>query len=173
MAFPWGPLAALAIVASALVARCRVRRGIMALTGILAAVWIVMGFWIAPSVDSVRSGEKLIAAMERKLGPQDEVGMVAWKEQFLLHATRPVAVFGHRRFDVEQELYDGAAWLEAGSHRRLFVARRERDRCFGARGALVGHAHRESWYLVDGTELDAACRGKGRLLVAHVYTPPL
>jgi hypothetical protein len=110
--------------------------------------------------------------LQQKLGPGDEVGMVAWKEQFLLYVSRPVTLFGHRRFDVEQEVLDGAAWLDGGEARRLFLDEANRDRCFGKRGVLVGHAHRESWYLVSRADLDAACRGGGHSEVAHEYRPP-
>jgi 4-amino-4-deoxy-L-arabinose transferase-like glycosyltransferase len=169
MAFPWGPLIALAVVAVALVAAFRVRRGMAALVGIIASIWIVLGLWIAPSIDGIRSGERLIVAMESKLAMSDEVGMVAWKEQFLLHAELPVTVFGHRRFDDEQELYDGVAWLEGSPSRRLFVDEEKRDACFAGKGAFVGHAHRENWYLVSAAESDASCRGKGNASIARIY----
>jgi hypothetical protein len=169
--FPWGPLIAIALVAIALVAFFRVRRGIAALTGLIVSVWIVLGFWIAPRIDSVRSGERLMGEMQQKLAPGDEVGMVAWKEQFLLYVSRPVTVFGHRRFDVEQELLDGTAWLEGGTTRRLFLDEANRDRCFGRQGTFVGHAHRENWFLVSAAALDASCRVGGRVEVARTYRP--
>ena len=170
--FPWGPLIALALVAIALLASFRVRRGTAALTGLIVSVWIVLGFWIAPRIDSVRSGERLMGELQQKLAPGDEVGMVAWKEQFLLYVSRPVTLFGHRRFDVEQEVLDGAAWLDGGVARRLFLDEANRDLCFGKRGVLVGHAHRENWYLVSRAELEATCRGRGHADVAHEYRPP-
>jgi len=169
MAFPWGPLIVLAVVAVALVATFRVKRGMAALVGLLVAVWIVLGLWISPSIDGVRSGERLIIAMESKLAMSDEVGMVAWKEQFLLYTQLPVTVFGHRRFDDEQELWDGVTWLEASPSRRLFVDEQNRDRCFAGKGTFVGHAHRENWYLVGGGDAVAACHGRGNAAVARVY----
>jgi 4-amino-4-deoxy-L-arabinose transferase-like glycosyltransferase len=172
VAFPWGPLLALSIFAIALVATFRVRRGIAALTGLIASIWLVNGLLIAPRIDSVRSGEKLMREMQRTLAATDEVGMVAWKEQFLLYLSRPVTVFGHRRFDVEQELYDGSAWLEGGARRKLFLSETNRDRCFAGRGTFVDHAHRENWYLVSAAELETSCRGRGRIEVARTYRPP-
>lgn len=166
---PWAPLILLATVAVVLVATFRVRRGIAALGGFIVAVWIVLGFWIAPRIDRSRSGEKLTVAMEGMLAPTDEVGLVAWKEQFLLYATRPVTLFGHRRFDDEQELYDGVLWLEGGATRRLFVGEANRKRCFSGKGVFVGRGHGDTWYLVNAPEADSACRGKGNPGVAHEY----
>lgn len=170
--FPWGPLIAIALVAIALVAFFRVRRGIAALTGLIVSAWLVLGFWIAPRIDPERSGERLMMELDGKLTPASEVGMIAWKEQFLLYVSRPVTLFGHRRFDVKQEVLDGAAWLERGSSRRLFLDETNRNLCFGRGGAFVGYAHRENWYLVSLAELDATCRGRGHAAVAHVYRPP-
>ncbi|MBI2214354.1 MAG: glycosyltransferase family 39 protein [Acidobacteria bacterium] len=169
MAFPWGPLIALAVVAIAFVAIFRVKRGASALVGVIASIWIVLGFWVAPSIDAARSGDRLMIAMESKLARSEEVGMVAWKEQFLLQAELPVTIFGHRRFDDEQELFDGITWAESSAQRRLFVAQAKRDACFANRGSFVGHGHGENWYLVSASEAEAACRGKGNVSVAHVY----
>jgi 4-amino-4-deoxy-L-arabinose transferase-like glycosyltransferase len=169
IAFPWGPAVALAVVAIALVALFRVKRGMAALVGFLAAVWIVLGFWISPMIDSSRSGEKLVGLLEQKLAPGDEVGLVAWKEQFLLYVTRPVTVFGHRRFDDEQEINDAVLWLEGGASRRLLIGEDNRKRCFAGKGLFVGSGHGDEWYLVTPAEADPACRGKGNAGVAHVY----
>ncbi|MGK2859625.1 MAG: ArnT family glycosyltransferase [Thermoanaerobaculia bacterium] len=169
--FPWGPLILLTVVSIALIVSFWVRRGIAALSLLIASVWVVLGFWIAPKIDPVRSGEMLIGEMEQRLAPGDEVGMIAWKEQFLLHVSRPVTVFGHRRFDEEQELLDGAAWLVRGKSRRLFLDEAGRDRCFGERGTFVAHAHRENWYLVEADDLDRACYGRGHGEVARAYKP--
>lgn len=169
LAFPWGAMILLAAIAVALVATFRVKRGMAAFVGLVAAIWIVMGLWIAPSIDGFRSGERLIIEMESKLAMSDEVGMVAWKEQFLLHAELPVTVFGHRRFDDEQELLDGIAWAEGGAQRRLFLDESKRDACFAGRGLFVGHAHRENWYLVTAADADASCKGKGDASKAKVY----
>lgn len=150
-------------------ARC----GLVAFTAILATSWMIMGPVVAPILDPVRSGRALMTALDEKLTPEQTVGLVGWKEQFLLYLDDPVTVFGHRRFDVRQELYDAVSWMEGGEHRRLFVRDEARDECFAGRGEFVGRAHREDWYLVSRAELDPRCRGRGNMRAARVYDSPV
>jgi 4-amino-4-deoxy-L-arabinose transferase-like glycosyltransferase len=162
-----------AVIGVAWLLTFRIRRGLAAFTAVLGTIWLTLALVVAPALDPVRSGHALMIALESKLAPGETVGLVGWKEQFLLYLDDPVTVFGHRRFDARQELYDAVSWLEMRDDRRLFLKDEARSECFRGRGELVGHAHGDDWYLVSGVDLEPQCRGRGRAGAARVYDAPI
>ena len=93
------------------------------------------------------------------------LGLVNYREQFLLQATQPVVNFGHRRWrEGQQELYDAAAWLMAGgtaAPRALLVEENLLAACFAqAQRRRVGRASRQAWYVVTGSAAPA-CVARG------------
>jgi hypothetical protein len=148
-------------------------RGLAGLAGFIASSWLVVGVMVAPLIDPVRSGHALMTALEANLAPDESVGLVGWKEQFLLYLDDPVTVFGHRRFDRQQELHDAVAWMQRGQKRRLFLPETAARSCFAGRGLLIGYAHGENWYLTAPGDLTAECAAQpGRPEAARVYDAP-
>ncbi|HVR41863.1 MAG TPA: glycosyltransferase family 39 protein [Thermoanaerobaculia bacterium] len=170
---PIGALALAAGIGTIWLLVFRIRRGLVAFAAILGTAWMILGLIVAPLLDPVRSGHALMNALEARLAPGERVGLVGWKEQFLLYFDEPVTVFGHRRFDAHQELFDAVSWLERGENRKLFLRDEARSECFSGRGELVGHAHREDWYLVSRADLEPQCRGRGSAGAARVYDSPV
>jgi hypothetical protein len=101
-----------------------------------------------------------------------ELGLVAYKEQYLLYLTRPVTTFGHARWrEAEQEAADAAAWLAARPGRVLLVDKWVREKCFATAGSRpVDTANRTEWFLVGGAA-DPACVAKGNRSAAIFYAP--
>jgi hypothetical protein len=101
-----------------------------------------------------------------------ELGLVAYKEQYLLNFQRPTVNFGHARWrEYRQEAADAAAWLAADPARWLLVDQQAKNACFSAAAAReVGSANRESWYLVSGWA-EPACVADGRVDAAMRYPP--
>ena len=67
------------------------------LASLLALVWVLQGLVVNPLITDSSSGRGLMREVGRRLGPDVELGLVAWKEQNLLMADRPVANFGFLR----------------------------------------------------------------------------
>ncbi len=166
------PLAAIAAAGAALLALLGPRRGFAAWAGLLAIVVIVQGYWINPMMNGSRSGRTFVEALGRAVPPPGEVGLVAYKEQYLLQLNRPVTNFGHRRgFDPGQEDSDAARWLNAAAGRVLVVSKRRLAPCFtDSPSSLLVHANREDWYLVRAPA-DAVCAATGRPEAALFYEP--
>ena len=79
-----------------------------------------------------RSGGAFTRAMLARMQPGEQLGLVAYKEQFLLYLDRPTVNFGHRRWlEGDAEAHDAAAWLAASSGRVLMVPHDTLERCFG------------------------------------------
>lgn len=133
-------------------------RALAAWIGANLLVWLGLGWGVLPWVDPERSGAAFMAEVRAALPPGGELGLVGWKEQFVLQARMPVTDFGFRRRDKERELAEALAWAAASPSRRLLVA--EDHPGFqlapGAAGLDLGVRHRQRWWLVGASDLTMA-----------------
>ncbi len=167
------PLAAIGASVALILVLLRATRGAYAWVAALAVVSIVQGFWINPMINGARSGRDFVASFERAAPPGVELGLVAYREQYLLYITRPITNFGHRRVlrEGDQEADDAARWLNAAAARVLVVDDVRRAQCFGVSAAVpLGHANRRDWFLVSAPA-DAACAERGDPEAVLVYQP--
>ena len=78
-----------------------------------------------------RSASDFTRAVLAQVKPEEELALVAYKEQFLLYLDRPTVNFGHRRWlEGSQETFDASAWLDAAPHRVLLVPEDALAPCF-------------------------------------------
>jgi 4-amino-4-deoxy-L-arabinose transferase-like glycosyltransferase len=169
---PLGPLALIAIAAAVVCALARPQRGFLAFAGVLATTLLIVSFWVNPQMNAARSGAEFVARMEQTADPQQELGLVAFKEQYVLNARRQIVHFGHARWrEQEQEMADAALWLSEKPGRQLVINDYARGRCFShAPVQPLGQANRIEWYLV-GAGADQSCIASGKPGAAHYYLP--
>ena len=160
----YGPLLALTIVSLTVCIAAQPRRGIAAYMGVLVSALLIVSFWVNPRINDVRSGAKFMRRVEAMTPADRELGLVAYREQYLLQLTRPVVNFGHARWrEPDREAEDAAAWLAADSQRFLLVDQWTYERCFAtATVHEAGVANRTRWVLVNGKP-DPKCASRGRL----------
>jgi 4-amino-4-deoxy-L-arabinose transferase-like glycosyltransferase len=144
----------------------------------IGSLAVVFSYLIAPAMNGERSGKdfvsKVLAQIEpaEALEPRAELGLVAYKEQFLLYIDRPVVNFGHRRvFEGPQESHDASAWLNDAAGRVLLVPASQIKPCFGANVSRVGETSGEDWFLVRAPA-DSACAKQGDARRAILYYNP-
>jgi hypothetical protein len=102
----------------------------------------------------------MMAAIGATIGPDGELALVQWKEQFVLFADRPVTHFGYFRTDTEQEARQAAAWALASPHRFVLLPRESLTPCFLAdRCQDLGHHYRRDWFLAPVAAIGPACGG--------------
>lgn len=140
---------------------------------VLACLAIAWGVGIAPQIDAQRSARGFMRQVLAAVPAGRTLGLVAYKEQFLLHLDRPVVDFGHRRWrEGLQEPLDAAAWLAADPGGRILLLPASLlEPCFRSpmiRATVVGQSSRETWYLVEGTPLPS-CVARGRASHAIPY----
>jgi 4-amino-4-deoxy-L-arabinose transferase-like glycosyltransferase len=169
-----GPLLAIAATGGAACFVARPRYGFAAYGGMALCVLLIVSFWVNPVMNGVRSGADFMARVQALTPPGKELGLVSYKEQYLLHLDRPVVNFGHARWrEYRQEAADAAAWLAVDPARRvLLVDERARKLCFATATAReIAVANRTQWSLVSGAPA-ARCVARGRLDAARRYDPP-
>ncbi len=137
---------------------------VLAWPAVLACLATCWGIGIAPQLNAQRSAAAFVSGMLGKVPPGRELGLVAYKEQFLLNLDRPSFNFGHGRWrEGPQEAYDASLWLAADPQRRvLLVPDVLVEPCFSASTRTdAGQTSRETWWLVSGMPA-AACLAKGQ-----------
>jgi len=135
----------------------------------IAVLWLGLGLLIAPAIDGIRSGRNLMEGVETRLSPDEDLALVGWPEQFLLHAGRPVYHFGFRR-DVEGDVADSIVWLNEDPAHRVLVSSEDIEPCFSNVGRVeVGRAHRRTWWLVSRDSVRSECQHENVVREVHLY----
>jgi 4-amino-4-deoxy-L-arabinose transferase-like glycosyltransferase len=125
------------------------RRAIVALVSTLAGLWMLVGLAVMPALNDSSSARGLMRDAGARIGPGAELGLVAWREQNLLMADRPVAEFGFK-VPFDEQMQRGLAWQAGAPARRwLLVQDVALASCIDrARAQLLGTANRRGWWLV-------------------------
>jgi 4-amino-4-deoxy-L-arabinose transferase-like glycosyltransferase len=137
---------------------------VLAWPAVLACLASCWGIGVAPQLNAQRSASAFVAGMLARVPADRELGLMAYKEQFLLSLDRPSFNFGHSRWrEGPQEAYDASSWLAAGAGRRVLLVPESRlEPCFGTAARLAaGDTSRETWWLVSGPPA-ADCVEKGQ-----------
>ncbi len=159
---PRWPVWSFALAASVAWAATLRWRAILAWPAVLACLTVAWGVGGAPALNGQRSGADFIRGVQARVPAGRELGLVAYKEQFLLYLERPVVNFGHARWkEGPAETHDAARWLAADSRRVLLVPGSRLEPCFRAsRREAAGRASREDWWFVSGP-VDPDCVQRG------------
>lgn len=146
------------VIALAAALWLRVRRSLLALVLTLAALWLGWSVWAYPVLNDSTSAVAVMRRAGEMIGKDAELGLVAWKEQNLLHADRPARDFGFVK-PWPLQLAEAQRWqAQAPQRRRLFVLRGAFGACVDpARADYVGHANRREWYLLGADAFRPGC----------------
>src|SRR3970282_2213833 len=138
----------------------RVRGGIAAMLVTLAGLWVGYGLIGYPLLNDASSARGLMQRTGARIGPDAELGLVAWKEQNLLMADRPARTFGFLRPPAEQ-LAAARAWqAQAPATRWLQVEETAMDDCIDrSRAERLGVSNRREWWLVPTAAMCASDLG--------------
>ena len=149
-----------------------VRRPLLAWPATLAATVVLISLMVFPRIDAERSGRKFIQSALAKAPADAQLAFAGYKEQFLLHADRPVTHFGHRRWlEGMQEAYDAARWLNAKPDRMLLLPEDLLQPCFSASPRrVVGESARQRWVWVRAPAAQE-CASKGQTMRVVEYRP--
>lgn len=138
------------------------RRPVAAMLAGLSGLWVLFGLVGYPVLNDASSARGLMAAVSRRIGPDAELGLVAWKEQHMLMADRATVDFGFRR-PWDDQLRTGVGWLaHAPARRWLLVQGRALLPCIDrTRAVMAGRSNRRDWWLVPEAAVTGPCLGDG------------
>ncbi|HET9484031.1 MAG TPA: glycosyltransferase family 39 protein [Xanthomonadales bacterium] len=155
---PWWLTLAIGALALVAAAWARPRRAGHAWLGFAASLWILYGLWGYPMLDGARSGRAVMLRAGELVGRDGELALVAWKEQNLLQADRPVTEFGFSRPRAEQR-EAALRWLAAAPQRRyVFIPDDALGPCVDpALARRVGVSNRRTWYVFGQDAVKPGC----------------
>lgn len=134
------------------------------------AVWLFVSLLVWPLVDPYRTPQRLMQQVEQRLPASAELGLLFFKEQFLLFAERPLTHFSYLAPLAEQEK-NAWIWMREAPGRHLLVPTDAELSCFDvSRAVSLGEAHRREWVLLGPDTLASAC-GSPRKAQRFVYRP--
>jgi 4-amino-4-deoxy-L-arabinose transferase-like glycosyltransferase len=140
----------------------RVRNGVVGLLWALGGVWVLYGVVAYPLLNPSSSARGLMESVGARIGPDAELGLVAWKEQNLLMADRPAATFGFKTLWPEQ-LSQAMRWQAQAPQRRwLLVQEPALSQCVDrSKAEFAGVSNRRRWWLVPAAAADPDCAPQG------------
>lgn len=121
-------------------------------------LWNLYGWGLMPTLDPYSSASALMQRVGQRIGPQAELGLLAWREQNLLQADRKVTEFGFKR-PWDEQWQDAGPWLaQAPQTRWLLVLDQAMSPCVDRAQAIdIGSSNRNRWQLVPGTAWRVDC----------------
>jgi len=125
---------------------------------VMAATWLLYSTWGYVVMEPVRAGaQKIMADTAERIGPDAELGLVKFKEQFLLFSPIPLTHFSY--LAPKDEQYRNAwLWMQEQPNRYLLVPKEEPTPCFDMSGGeLMGIGHGGEWLLLDRDDMLAEC----------------
>ncbi len=129
----------------------------LALASVLA--WLFIALWLWPILNTHRTPRAIMQQLERSIAPDAEVGMLEFKEQFLLFAQRPLVHFSYLA-PLPQQEWNAWRWMRADPARVLLLPDHLALRCFDlAKQRVLGEAHRRNWVLLDASAAREQCEG--------------
>jgi 4-amino-4-deoxy-L-arabinose transferase-like glycosyltransferase len=154
-----GWLLAFGATSMAVILWARLRHVGAAVVVVTGLLWMAYGFGLAPALDADSSARKLMQRVGQRIGPQAQLGMVAWREQNLLQSDRLTVDFGFKN-PWQQQWAEAGPWLLKDPARRwVFVLDKALSPCVDrTRVVNIGQSNRNTWLLVPGSALKPGCR---------------
>ena len=155
---PWGLVFAIGAVTLVVAAFARPRRGALAWATFAFALWTLYGFWGYPLLNDARSARGVMQRAGALIGSDGELALVAYKEQNLLLADRPVREWGFLT-DWDTQRRSAVAWLqEAPGKRHVFILEAALGDCIDrTRLHDAGLANRRRWYVFGADAVIPGC----------------
>lgn len=135
----------------------RLQRGLGGLAAFLFCAWMLLGWSGYRVLNPGRSSALFMEQVSRVIGPSDDLALVEWREQFVLHSDRPVTHFGFLTPPKTQQARS-FAWLAAESGRWVLMPESSFGQCVDASHAVfVAERHRQRWSLIGKDAVTPKC----------------
>ena len=154
---PWNLLLVVGLFALVATFICRKGRVPAAWALFIMPFWLIYSTWAYTLVNSDRTPANVMRAVDDLTDDKATIGLVKFREQYLLFAHQPITHFGFHT-PVGAQLAEGWRWLDEDSDRYLLVADDMPLDCFDSSKAVpVGRAHRDDWRLYSSADRMPSC----------------
>ncbi len=155
LAWPFLVLGSLVLV----VALAAWRHGVFQqLSFVSLACWMFVALWVWPLMDPYRTPRNVMQALEEKVSPETEAGMIEFKEQLLLFSQRPLTHFSYLASVQEQERNAWQWMKEAPGRRGILIPGGVELSCFDMGEAMwLDNAHRRDWLWLGASAMRENC----------------
>ncbi|MEC7377951.1 MAG: glycosyltransferase family 39 protein, partial [Pseudomonadota bacterium] len=119
--------------------------------------WLLLSTWGYRILEPLRTPKNILAAAEQHIPPGGQLGMIDFREQFLLFSKND---FTHFSFFTgrEQENRNAWLWMNETADSYLLVAEEIELPCFTREGAIpLGTAHRDNYLLLSDEQMTPSC----------------
>ncbi|WP_412502162.1 ArnT family glycosyltransferase [Shewanella algae] len=131
--------------------------------------WLLVSTWGYLLLDEIRTPKALMQHTAEVIGEEAELGLIRFKEQFILFSPISITHFSYLASTAEQERR-AWQWLQQGKQRYLLVPGWVTLECFDlSKGQNMGSAHRQDWYLLAASASLPECQAP-KTMVSY-YTP--
>lgn len=121
------------------------------------AIWVFFSLVAWPRVDPHRTPQQIMVDVEEHLPAGAELGLLQFKEQFLLFSQRPLTHFSYLS-PLEEQERRAWVWVHEAPNRFVLTPTDAPLRCFDtARAISLGEAHRREWVLLGSGALNERC----------------
>jgi 4-amino-4-deoxy-L-arabinose transferase-like glycosyltransferase len=151
------PLVGLGVVLLVLLIALRKRDLFVRMAVNSLAIWVFVSLVAWPRVDPHRTPQQIMADVEAHLPAGAELGLLKFKEQFLLFSQRQLTHFSYLSKLDEQERR-AWQWVHEAPNRFVLTPTDAELNCFDLTHAVsLGEAHRREWVLLGAESLNARC----------------
>ncbi|QSX37390.1 ArnT family glycosyltransferase [Shewanella sedimentimangrovi] len=146
------------------------RAGMVSILG-----WALVSTWGYSLLDDMRTPRSLMQHTAEVIGPEAELGLIDFKEQFILFSPVSITHFSYLAPNEQQER-NAALWLNEGlaegKQRFVLAPASIQLNCFDlGKGRDMGMAHRETWLLLGVDAMQGECPAPARLQRFFTATP--
>ncbi|MCE9680423.1 glycosyltransferase family 39 protein [Shewanella sp. AS1] len=126
--------------------------------GIISALgWILVSTWGYSLLNEMRTPRALMQHTAEVIGEDAELGLIKFKEQFILFSPVSITHFSYLS-PVEEQERNAWQWMQQQGNRYLLVPDKIELSCFDmAAGTSMGVAHRENWILLSADQMMPSC----------------
>lgn len=119
--------------------------------------WLLLATWGYQILEPLRTPRNVLAAAEQRLPEGASLGLIGFREQFILFSKLDVTHFSYLAPDREQER-NAWHWQAQAPDRYLLVSEDQPLQCYRKDGAIeLGVAHRQHWLLLGMNQRLPGC----------------
>lgn len=123
----------------------------------LMVSWLLYTTWGYRILEPLRTPRNILAAAEQVIPSNAQIGMIDFKEQFILFSRLDFTHFSYFS-NREQEERNAWLWMDETADSYLIVEDQHALQCFSKAGAIrLGTAHRESYLLLSDEHMKPDC----------------